>query len=39
MNSQGKQQDLVEHLMQVAELASIFAEVLGASELGQYCWS
>lgn len=35
-NSQGKQQDLIEHLMQVAELASIFAKPLGASELAYH---
>ena len=35
-NSQGKQQDLVEHLTQVAELAKEFAEGLGASDLAYY---
>lgn len=35
-NSQGKRQDLIEHLTQVAELASIFARPLGASELAYY---
>lgn len=35
-NSQGKQQDLVDHLLQVAELASIFAKPLGASDLAYY---